>query len=330
MDQRLLEEVARALWEEASGRPGRRIEPAALAAATDLVELYETLNEAPIAELLARFPQRVTGEDLAWYALAPGEPATQAIYVPLFRVAIEGGDLAWEGGERPARNPDPQGAAGPEPEIVLLIEDDPAMQRATTRMIKRIFPSAQVLVADNYASAVGDLQAHRVAMVVSDVNILGAESGVDVFRWVQEHQPHLVDRYVFFTGGNPQVAQVHYRYLEKPASIADLRAVIEAPGQAIRNPAAGAVDVGARIERAFDEIDGSTMNHNYVLLSDLRRALPDVSREDFDRAMNGLRRQKIMSLDSADGRHVRLSPEEREAGIREVGSVLVYAARRGR
>lgn len=242
MDQRLLEEIARALWEEASGRRGHRIEPAALAAATDLVELYETLNEAPIAELLARFPQRVTGEDLAWYALAPGEPATQAIYVPLFRVAIEGGDLAWEGGERPARNPDPRGAAGPESEIVLLIEDDPAMQRATTRMIKRIFPSAQVLVADNYASAVGDLQAHRVAMVVSDVNILGAESGVDVFRWVQEHQPHLVDRYVFFTGGNPQVAQIHYRYLEKPASIADLRAVIEEPGPAIRNPPVRARD----------------------------------------------------------------------------------------
>jgi hypothetical protein len=65
-----------------------------------------------------------------------------------------------------------------------------------------------------------------------------------------------------------------------------------------------------------------------VLLHDLRRALPDIPRPEFDERLNDLRRSKLFSLDSADGRHVRLTPEQLEAGIREANSLLVYVARR--
>lgn len=81
---------------------------------------------------------------------------------------------------------------------------------------------------------------------------------------------------------------------------------------------------------AFDRLDRDSGGNNYVLLHDLRRALPTVSREAFDAGLNQLRRAKVFSLDSADGRHVKLSEEQRDAGIREAGSNLVYAQRRER
>lgn len=116
------------------------------------------------------------------------------------------------------------------PDEVLLIEDEPGLQRATTRMIKRIYPDANVLVADSYDTAIGVLEAHpRLSLVISDVNIVGGKSGIDVFEWVKQNRPDLVDRYVFFTGGNPQVESMHYRYLEKPALVPDMKAVIEKP-----------------------------------------------------------------------------------------------------
>jgi hypothetical protein len=80
--------------------------------------------------------------------------------------------------------------------------------------------------------------------------------------------------------------------------------------------------------QAFDEIDQATGRRNYVLLHDLRQRLAMIPRPDFDAGLNELRRSQKYSLDSADGRHGRLTPEQVDAGIREAGSVLVYVARR--
>jgi hypothetical protein len=81
-------------------------------------------------------------------------------------------------------------------------------------------------------------------------------------------------------------------------------------------------------QNAFERLDVQTGKHNYVLLHDLRRALPDIPRGEFDAHLNDLRRSKRFSLDSDDGRHVRLTPDQLEAGIREANSLLVYVARR--
>jgi hypothetical protein len=81
-------------------------------------------------------------------------------------------------------------------------------------------------------------------------------------------------------------------------------------------------------QTAFERLDVQSGKHNYVLLHDLRRALPGIPRGEFDERLNDLRRNKRFSLDSADGRHVRLTPEQLEAGIREANSLLVYVARR--
>jgi hypothetical protein len=81
-------------------------------------------------------------------------------------------------------------------------------------------------------------------------------------------------------------------------------------------------------QNAFERLDVQSGKHNYVLLHDLRRALPDIPRGEFDAHLNDLRRSKRFSLDSDDGRHVRLTPDQLESGIREASSLLVYVARR--
>jgi 2'-5' RNA ligase len=82
-----------------------------------------------------------------------------------------------------------------------------------------------------------------------------------------------------------------------------------------------------RFDAAFAKLDGASGGHNYVTLEALRRALPDISRADFDAGLHALRKARHYTLDPSDGRHVRLTDAERDAGIREGSHLLVYVAR---
>lgn len=109
-------------------------------------------------------------------------------------------------------------------------------------------------------------------------------------------------------------------------STAALTALITAAQAELSSRAPVATFSAQAFEAAFEAAPG--YRHNYVLLADLRAAMPGVSRAAFDAGLNDLRRAKAFSLDSADGRHVQLTPAQLEAGIRECGSNLVYCARR--
>jgi hypothetical protein len=115
-----------------------------------------------------------------------------------------------------------------------------------------------------------------------------------------------------------------------PASVAMTPAAAVTPPVTVTPPPA--VDLQGPFPevfgRAFDELNQQAGRRNYVLLHDLRKRLATIPRPDFDQGLNELRRSKKYSLDSADGRHGRLTPEQIDAGIREAGSVLVYVARR--
>ena len=94
-------------------------------------------------------------------------------------------------------------------------------------------------------------------------------------------------------------------------------------------PVASSKNAPERILEAFDNLDAATGQTNYVKLYDLRQALPDLSRAAFDEGINQLRRERILTLDSSDGRHERLPKREMDAGIIEQGNTpLVFAARR--
>ena len=79
---------------------------------------------------------------------------------------------------------------------------------------------------------------------------------------------------------------------------------------------------------AFEELNRRNGWTNLVKLFELREALSSFGRSEFDSGLRGLRLAGEFSLESHEGRHESLTLEEREAGIHEAGSLLVYASRR--
>jgi hypothetical protein len=106
------------------------------------------------------------------------------------------------------------------------------------------------------------------------------------------------------------------------------KARVEAEAE-VRPPAeAPSRDFADVFRAAFDRLDRRNGSTNFVKLSDLRRELADFDRDAFDAGLDRLRVDWQFSLNSHEGLLVTLTPEEREAGIREAGSLLVYASRR--
>lgn len=93
-------------------------------------------------------------------------------------------------------------------------------------------------------------------------------------------------------------------------------------------PARPARDFAQAFHDAFARLDRRNGATNFVKLSDLRRELTDFNREAFDAGLDRLRVAWEVSLSSHEGLNGSLSPEDREAGVREAGSLLVYASRR--
>ncbi|MEJ7637038.1 MAG: hypothetical protein WKF75_03360 [Singulisphaera sp.] len=87
-------------------------------------------------------------------------------------------------------------------------------------------------------------------------------------------------------------------------------------------------DFGTAFREAFEALDRRNGKTNFVKLADLRRVLSDFDRHMFDAGLRRLREADEFGLDSHEGLHGTLTPEEREAGVREAGSLLIYASRR--
>lgn len=83
-----------------------------------------------------------------------------------------------------------------------------------------------------------------------------------------------------------------------------------------------------RMLDAFDELDASNGRHNSVTLLDMRRALPELSRQEFDATLNELRRDWVLTLSPSEGRHLRVSQDVLNAGIQEETMLMVYVGRR--
>jgi hypothetical protein len=91
-------------------------------------------------------------------------------------------------------------------------------------------------------------------------------------------------------------------------------------------PARLDVDVVPLFDDAFARLDRARGGHNLVSLVELRRALP-LERSLFDQHLHRLRREGKFSLGAAEGRH-GLTDEERQAGIVEDGTLLLFVSRR--
>jgi ActR/RegA family two-component response regulator len=252
-------------WEEMApdNKSTRAASREAAEALSTLIREANRLGDPPLADLFGKVSTtwnadraKAFGEEVAHLCMGTRDPDDSMFFLPRSRPSAsnrwdpvfppftvelddEGRDLSWDGGlDESTRNPCGCHANPGDVQHILVIEDDPQLQRAYPRMMRKMYPGAEVTVVDNYHDAIGHLDTKPVGLIISDVDLVGDRTGIDVFEWVKENRPDLVDRYVFVTGGNPQVEQLHYRYAEKPVTVADIQAAIDRPApNQIPNPA---------------------------------------------------------------------------------------------
>jgi signal transduction histidine kinase/CheY-like chemotaxis protein len=151
-----------------------------------------------------------------------GKGTMVALYLPRHAGA--------ETGPKP-KAPDERAAAARPSETVLVVEDNPGVRDLTVRRLGML--GYKVLVAESGPAAVAELEkGEKVDLVFSDVVMAGGMSGVDLARWVREHQP---GTRILLTSGFADVAEddaaagLDIKLLRKPYKQADLaRAVREA------------------------------------------------------------------------------------------------------
>jgi signal transduction histidine kinase len=103
---------------------------------------------------------------------------------------------------------------------VLVVDDEEPIRSLQKRILARM--GVEVLLAASGGEAASVLRSEAVDMVVSDVKMPGALSGVDLYHWVCREMPELAGRFVFVTGDvyEPTIAELAAaapdRFLAKP------------------------------------------------------------------------------------------------------------------
>lgn len=80
-------------------------------------------------------------------------------------------------------------------------------------------------------------------------------------------------------------------------------------------------------EWVFSQIDNATGRRNFVKLLDLRSALSQYGRSEFDEGVRRLRVDRKFTLETSEGLHGAVSEQERQAAIVEAGSRYLYCSR---
>lgn len=103
---------------------------------------------------------------------------------------------------------------------VLVVEDEAPLRRLHQRVLEKL--NARVLMVETGEAARALLEEREVDLVISDVKMPGAMSGLDLFRWLEGAHPELRSRFLFVTGDTEQ------------AELSELAARL--PGQVIEKP----------------------------------------------------------------------------------------------
>lgn len=83
----------------------------------------------------------------------------------------------------------------------LILEDNQQLGKAVARMLRRNFEVPCVRIAESVVEAIDVLRYDDcpVDFIISDFNVKGPLTGADLYGWIREHKPHLVERFMFFT-----------------------------------------------------------------------------------------------------------------------------------
>ncbi|GAC1477274.1 MAG: hypothetical protein NVS1B4_19670 [Gemmatimonadaceae bacterium] len=102
---------------------------------------------------------------------------------------------------------------------ILYADDEPALRAAVTHWLSRA--GFTVHTADSLDEAKRYISEHDYVGVVIDI-WLGDGSGFELYSWIEERHPELVDHILFVTGdtvarpGAAQIATLGYPVLTKP------------------------------------------------------------------------------------------------------------------
>jgi CheY-like chemotaxis protein len=112
---------------------------------------------------------------------------------------------------------------------ILLVEDDPAVVKALSRLLRR--DGHTVDTAANGRLALTQIHEHPYDLILSDLRMPELD-GPDLYRALEQHAPHLCRRFIVLTGDSlsPKavtfLAQSGVPRLTKPFTAAAVRHVI--------------------------------------------------------------------------------------------------------
>lgn len=196
-------------------------------AADDLIRLIELANHGqtivelfawvwnPVEKLDRPLPvARDFGRNIAADSLGVDVSMSgSGLSFPKFKIAFDPdlNELEWDGSYQDdlTVNPVPTGLAR-----ILLVEDEPDRQRDMVRLFKRVYPNADVDIADNAIDANARLDKQRYGLVVSDWDLADGTTGGDVLEHIRDHHRDLQQRFLF-ASGNPIVQDMHPFWIMK-------------------------------------------------------------------------------------------------------------------
>jgi len=115
------------------------------------------------------------------------------------------------------------------PRIVLVVDDEDHVRTSMERVLAS--DGYTVLTAPSAEDALEVLRAHRVQVLISDYNMPGGMSGIDLFREVRRSHPHVLR--IMLTGErDPELAVRSineaevFRFIRKPWNNADLGTIV--------------------------------------------------------------------------------------------------------
>lgn len=109
---------------------------------------------------------------------------------------------------------------------VLVVEDEEILLSFLKTALER--GGFKVVGAESASQALELLERTEFGAVVSDLRLPGEFGGAEIFEWIREKRPALVNRFLFITGNvhDPYALQIRARtgamFIEKPFRIAVL------------------------------------------------------------------------------------------------------------
>ncbi len=113
---------------------------------------------------------------------------------------------------------------------ILILEDDANVCRTLVRRLSRRFPDATFKTTDSATEAINILRNSALEvqfrLIVSDFNVVGAQTGGDVLEWLRRHMSHLVPRFMFHSG-NDRAQDLGVHFAVKPCDEREFFEVVQ-------------------------------------------------------------------------------------------------------